>query len=151
VPRGPATQDPGTPALDRALILETLHRLAIAWSQNNSYVTEQCFTDNASMTVTQAGEKSLGTYQSSDAIVSALTSELQIQDGRQRVIFNSPFIDDLEDGTVLITAIFLVHSFRSAPPALIATGIARAHTMQPPDRPWRITKLVLGFDTALRQ
>lgn len=78
--------------------------------------------------------ESLGTYQSSDTIVSALVPELQIQDGRQHVIFNSPFVDDLEDRTVLITAIFLVHSFRSAPPALIAAGIALALTMQQPDR-----------------
>lgn len=71
------------------MIIETLHRLAISWSENNSYVHRQCFTDNASLTVTEAREKSLGTYKNSEEIVSALTSELQIQDGRQRVIFNN--------------------------------------------------------------
>jgi len=84
----------------------------MAWNENNGHMMNQCFTDSASMTVTESGQKSLGTYETREAIASALTSELQIQDNRQRVVFNNPVVDDLDDRTALISAVFLVHGYR---------------------------------------
>jgi len=112
VPHAPTAQDPGPSESDRALIIETLYRFAMAWNENNGHMMNQCFTDSASMTVTESGQKSLGTYETREAIASALTSELQIQDNRQRVVFNNPVVDDLDDRTALISAVFLVHGYR---------------------------------------
>lgn len=145
MPSGPTSPLPGALPTD-PLIVETLYRLALSLDEDNQFVIAQCFTVDASLTATVAGDSSLGTHEGREAVTGWLTTIWHERQAQQRLSITNAIGGTPEPESARITALFLLTAIAAGTLRTLTTGVLRAHMRKEPDNAWRISRLILGFD-----
>ena len=145
MPSGPAGPPPSAAPTD-PLIVETLYRLALSLDEDNQFVIAQCFTADATLTATVAGDRSLGTHEGRETVAEWLTNMWHERQAQQRLSITNAIADTAETESALITALFLLTTSSAGTPQTPTTGVFRAHLRKESDNAWRINRLILGFD-----
>jgi len=145
MPSGPISPPPRAWPTD-PLIVETLYRLALSLDEDNQFVIAQCFTVDASLTATVAGDRSLGTHEGREAVTGWLTTMWRERQAQQRLSITNAIADTPETESVRMTALFLLTAATAGTLQTLAMGVLRAHLRKEPDTGWRINRLILGFD-----
>jgi ketosteroid isomerase-like protein len=148
VPSGPIGPAPTDLPTDRALLVETLCRLGFSMDEHNRLGIADCFTEDAVVMATIAGERSLGTHQGREAVVDWLTTIGQGQQAQRRLLITNAVVNNLEADSALVNALFLAMVIAAGKLRPLTTGVLRAQMKKERDNAWRISRFILGFDAA---
>ncbi|MGA5504975.1 nuclear transport factor 2 family protein [Streptomyces umbrinus] len=146
--RGPDSQSLPGQAADKILAAETLHRFGFAYDEQNAEAMTDCFTEDAVLTATTAGTRSLGTHTGREAVVGWLSAHWgQSRDQRRHIVTNA-MVDDLTADSAQVTTMLLVTAAENGQFRPVTAGVYRATVRKESDGAWRIARFALGFDAS---
>lgn len=134
-----------SPAEDRALIAERVHRYGWGYDERDRDLLADCFAADAVWEGNVMGAQPVGPIEGREAIVGWLAEFWEQQHDQRRHIFTNVIVDDLTSSVAVAHAYLLLTSAAGGTVAPVTTGPYRLVMRREPDS-WRIERLVAGFD-----
>jgi hypothetical protein len=144
----PVSSLAGHDPLDRVLAGETLYRFAFAYDEQDREALSDCFTDNAVLSATTAGEHDFGTYTGRDEVIGWLTAYWGKTVDQRRHIVTNVTVDRQTDRSAHVTAMLLVTAAENGQFRPVTAGLYVADVAKELDGVWRLGRFNLGFDAS---
>lgn len=144
----PVSSETGLDPLDRVLAGETLYRFAFAYDEQDRDALADCFTEDAVLSATTAGERDFGTYEGRERVIRWLTAYWGRTVDQRRHIVTNVTVDRQTDHSAHVTAMLLVTAAENGQFRPVTAGLYVADVVKDVDGVWRLSRFSLGFDAS---
>ncbi|MEB3371732.1 nuclear transport factor 2 family protein [Saccharopolyspora mangrovi] len=134
--------------LDRAHVIDTLHRYGFAYDERRLEVLRGCFTDDAEFLGSVAGKTDIGPFRGWPAIAEFLEGHMTVQNDQRRHMLVSDIVEDLDASTASTVSYLMLTSSSDGAVHVVTSGFYRCDLHKGEDGVWRIARLFAGFDSA---
>jgi SnoaL-like domain len=145
---GPDRTTADAQAIDKILCVETIHRFAFCYDEQDEPGLTDCFCAEAVLRATTAGTEDYGTYEGRDAVVAWLTAYWDRTRDQRRHIVTSAMVDELAEASARVTTMLLVTAAQDGTFRPVTAGVYSAVLHKESDGVWRIRRFDLGFDAS---
>lgn len=142
-PAGPMNLGPA----DRFAIQQTAARYAFALDHADLVALEDLLTEDATFTVTIAGEAGPGPFDERAAILDLVRESAQAQTDQRRHNLTNVVVRSADGDTAVVWAYLVLTSNAGGRPSVVTTGFYTL-TLRRAESEWRIAKIFLGMDNA---
>ncbi|MFD2418128.1 nuclear transport factor 2 family protein [Amycolatopsis pigmentata] len=142
-PAGEVNIDPE----DRFAVQQTLARYAFALDHADLVALESLLTDDATFTVTVAGEAGLGPFDGRAAILDLVRESTQAQTDQRRHNLVNMVFRSADGDTAVVWAYLMLTSNAGGRSSVVTTGFS-TFTLRRTGDGWRIAKILVGMDNA---
>ncbi|RNG26999.1 nuclear transport factor 2 family protein [Streptomyces botrytidirepellens] len=143
-PAGEVDLDPA----ERFAVQQTLARYAFALDHGDLVTLAGVLTEDATMTLTIAGEIEQGPFIGRAAILDLTRNATEAQTDQRRHNLTNMVFRSADAGTAVVWAYLMLTSNAGGSPTVITTGFY-TFTLQHTEGEWRIAKLFVGMDNAV--